>query len=68
MPIFEYRCNKCGHRMEFLERGKTKAKHICENCGSSDLGKLLSGFSVGKGEKSSSGGSETCPTGTCPLS
>jgi len=68
MPIFECKCNKCGHRMEFLEKRKTKAKHVCEKCGSSNMQKLFSGFSVGQGNKSSARGNETCPTGTCGLS
>jgi len=37
MPIFEYKCNKCGRKMEFLEKRKTRAKHICKDCGSSNL-------------------------------
>jgi putative FmdB family regulatory protein len=62
MPIFEYKCNKCGHKTEFLEKSSGKNKHICEKCGSSDMQKLLSSFSVGQ----SSQGSDSCPTGTCP--
>jgi len=68
MPIFEYKCNKCGRSMEFLEKRKTRAKHVCKDCGSSDLQKMLSSFSVGQGDKSSALGNETCPTGTCSLS
>jgi putative FmdB family regulatory protein len=62
MPIFEYKCNKCGRRMEFLEKRKNRAKHACKDCGSSDMQKLFSGFSVGQ----SSQGSDSCSTGTCP--
>jgi len=68
MPIFEYKCNKCGHKMEFLEKTSSGRKHVCERCQSSDLQKLFSGFSVGQGNKSSPRGNESCPTGTCPLS
>jgi len=64
MPIFEYKCNKCGHKMEFLEKNASGRKHVCERCQSSDLQKLFSGFSVGQ----SSQGSNSCPTGTCGLS
>jgi len=66
MPIFEYRCNKCGHKTEFLEKSSSKNKHICEKCGSSDMQKLFSTFSATSSSKS--GGSDSCPTGTCPLS
>ena len=68
MPIVEYECKKCGRRMEFLEKRKTRAKHICKDCGSSNLEKMLSSFSVGQGDKSSVRGNEICPTGTCGLS
>jgi len=63
MPIFEYKCDKCGHKTEFLEKSNSKGKHICEKCGSSDMQKLFSGFSVGQ---SSSQGNDSCSTGTCP--
>jgi len=64
MPIFEYKCNKCGHTMEFLEKSGGKTKHVCEKCGSSDLHKLFSSFSVVESNK----GTGSCPTGTCGLS
>ncbi|HIJ72290.1 MAG TPA: zinc ribbon domain-containing protein [Planctomycetes bacterium] len=67
MPIFEYKCNKCGHEMEFLEKGNSKKKHVCKKCGGSDMKKLFSGFSVGRSD-STSQGADSCPTGTCPLS
>jgi len=63
MPIFEYKCSKCGHKSEFLEKGSGKKKHVCGKCGSSDMKKIFSTFSVGSGSQSTS-----CPTGTCPLS
>ncbi len=64
MPIFEYKCNKCGQKTEFLEKSSSKSKHVCEKCGSSDMQRLFSAFSVGQ----SSQGSGSCPTGTCGLS
>jgi putative FmdB family regulatory protein len=68
MPIFEYKCNKCGQKTEFLENSNSKNKHVCKECGSVDMQKMLSGFSVGQssqGHNSCSTG--TCPTGTCGL-
>ena len=41
---------------------------VCEKCGSSDMGKLFSGFSVGHGSNPVSQDNSSCPTGTCPLS
>jgi len=64
MPIFEYKCRKCGHKIDILEKSSVKIKHICEKCGSSEMQKLFSGFSVGKGGQSGN----SCPTGTCSFS
>ena len=64
MPIFEYKCQKCGHKIDFLEKSSGKIKHICEKCGSSKMQKLFSGFSVGKVDQSNN----SCSTGTCPFS
>jgi len=64
MPIFEYKCQKCGHKIDFLEKSSSKGKHICEKCGSSKMQKLFSGFSVGKCDISNN----SCPAGTCPFS
>jgi putative FmdB family regulatory protein len=41
MPIYEYRCEKCGQVNEFLILGK-QGQLLCKQCGSSDLTKLLS--------------------------
>ena len=67
MPIFEYKCNRCGHKMELLEKSSSSRKRVCERCQSSDLQKLFSGFSIGQGDKSALRGNESCPTGTCGL-
>jgi putative FmdB family regulatory protein len=64
MPIFEYKCNKCGHTTEFLEKRGGKNKHVCRKCGTSDMQKLFSGFSVGQSNQQKN----VCPTGTCGLS
>jgi len=41
MPIYEYRCGKCGQVNEFLILTKQEQVH-CKQCGSEDLTKLLS--------------------------
>ena len=66
MPIFEYRCSKCGHVTAFLEKPNTRPPHACEECGSKDTEKVFSTFAAKSGTSSSS--SSSCPTGTCPLS
>ncbi len=67
MPIFEYKCNDCGHVMEFLEKSDSAKKHTCERCSGSNLQKLLSSFAVGQ-SKSSNQTCESCPSGPCPTS
>jgi len=68
MPIFEYKCKNCSHITEFLERADFQGEHICDNCGGRKMGKLLSTFSAQISGSSSLTSSDSCPTGTCPLS
>lgn len=67
MPIFEYRCEDCGTRFEFLQRGKDTPE--CPLCGSKSLKKLLSRFSASvQGGASGGNGGGTCAAcsgGTC---
>jgi putative FmdB family regulatory protein len=44
MPIFEYTCESCGHRFEYLTRASHEA--ACPACDSSALSKQLSTFAV----------------------
>ncbi len=64
MPIFEYRCQNCGHVTSFLEKAVAKFPHACEKCGSTETAKVFSTFAPQSGKT----GSSSCPTGTCPLS
>ena len=41
MPIYEYRCDKCGLMNEFLIMKREEALR-CKQCGSEDLTRLLS--------------------------
>ncbi len=66
MPIFEYRCKKCGHVSSFLEKADSTKSHACEECGSKTTEKVLSTFAARTAAASGSG-SASCPTGTCPL-
>ena len=45
MPIFEYRCQSCGHHFEYLTRAGGEA--TCPACESQALTKQLSTFAVG---------------------
>jgi len=42
MPIYEYRCNRCGKVQEFLIIRNSEQKIVCPNCGSSDMERVLS--------------------------
>ena len=67
MPLFDYRCQECGHLTEFLESPDSDARHQCEHCGSERVAKVISAFAIRRKGSTSSEGSR-CPTGTCPLS
>ena len=64
MPIFEYKCTKCGHVTEVLARSGA-AKPKCAKCGSGATEKLLSSFAAQSATPSKRCAS--CPDGTCPI-
>ncbi len=68
MPLFEYRCKKCGHINEVLVFGSEKPELVCEKCGSKKLEKIMSSFNARVNDSFGSSGTPTCPTGTCSLS
>jgi putative FmdB family regulatory protein len=45
MPIYEYRCRKCGAEFETLVRNADDAKELtCPSCGAADAQKRMSVF------------------------
>jgi putative FmdB family regulatory protein len=42
MPIYEYRCQSCGHELEKLQRMSDAALTDCPECGKSTLKRLVS--------------------------
>jgi putative FmdB family regulatory protein len=75
MPVFEYRCAKCGHVMEVLQKGRNAETLACEKCGGTEMNKLLSGFAVGRASESPACDSCSslpacggCVGGSCPMS
>jgi len=59
MPIYEFRCHKCGHRFEKLcSMGENGAGLQCPECSSPGPKRVMSGFS-----KKSAGGTETAGGG-----
>ncbi len=62
MPIFEYRCGKCGHEFETLISSSSKPE--CPKCGSSKLDKKLSVFAA-QTQTAQSRQATPMPCGTC---
>lgn len=42
MPIYEYRCDKCGHDLEVLQRTSDEPRRECPKCKEPALRKLVS--------------------------
>ena len=42
MPIYEYRCESCGHQQEFLQKVSDAPLTVCPNCGKTTFTKMLS--------------------------
>ena len=42
MPIYEYRCQSCGHQQEFLQKVSDAPLTTCPQCKQPSLSKLLS--------------------------
>ncbi|TQV81421.1 FmdB family zinc ribbon protein [Aliikangiella coralliicola] len=42
MPIYEYKCTACDHRMEKLQRMSDDPLKVCPECNEPELSKLVS--------------------------
>ncbi len=42
MPLYEYRCEACGHQFEKIQRFSDDPISVCPSCGSGPVVKLLS--------------------------
>ncbi len=45
MPIYEYQCTKCDHKLEALQKMSEKPLLVCPSCGKRGLSKLVSAAS-----------------------
>ena len=41
MPIYEYRCDKCGHQQEFLQKVSDAPLTVCTKCGAPSFSKMV---------------------------
>ena len=48
MPLYEYQCNNCHRRVTIFVRDLSGSSISCPNCGSTELNRLFSSFSIGK--------------------
>jgi putative FmdB family regulatory protein len=62
MPIFEYKCSKCGKEFEKLIFGNQKV--ACPGCGSDDVKKKFSVFGM-SGVDNPTSGCTSCSSSSC---
>ena len=70
MPIYEYQCQACGHKLEALQKLSDEPLKDCPECKKSDLQKMISAagfhFKGGGGyETGFNGGGSCCGGGSC---
>src|SRR5450432_26708 len=41
MPIYEYRCESCGHQQEFLQKVSDATLTVCTKCGKPTFSKMV---------------------------
>ncbi|MFC1919275.1 zinc ribbon domain-containing protein [Chloroflexota bacterium] len=46
MPLYEYRCKKCGRNFETLARSAHDAEPKCPLCGSEEVERTVGSFSI----------------------
>jgi len=57
MPLFEYKCGKCGAKFEKLVFGAAPDRLVCPKCGAEEATRQLSTFATGGGSCSTSASS-----------
>ncbi|MBI5568772.1 MAG: zinc ribbon domain-containing protein [Desulfomonile tiedjei] len=63
MPIFEFKCERCGHEFESLVFSSETRAPVCPSCGSSEAKKVFSVFSCGGIDKKISASCSSSHTG-----
>ncbi|MCU0573600.1 MAG: zinc ribbon domain-containing protein [Syntrophobacteraceae bacterium] len=68
MPIYEFRCAKCGHIQEFLFTSSSESAELtCPECQGDELERVLSqvSYSMGSSSSEKSASSPCATTRTC---
>ncbi len=66
MPIYEYRCQSCGHQVEVMQKMSDAPLEECPACHGHEMKKLISAGSHSFKEKEVGCGGGACGTGGCP--
>jgi len=64
MPLYTYKCKKCGHEEEALVIGGRGEPKKCEKCSSKQLERRFGKFSCG-GDNSGKSSGSSCNASTC---
>ena len=57
MPIYEFRCDSCGHSFEELIFRQSEVEQlVCPKCGKQQVNRLMSAFSSTSGSSAGTGG------------
>lgn len=64
MPLFTYKCKKCGHEKEYLVIGSKGEPEKCQNCSGKKLERKLGKFSCGGSNPGKQSGS-SCSASSC---
>jgi putative FmdB family regulatory protein len=46
MPLYEYRCDACGHQFEVIQKFSDAPVSVCRKCGAGPVQKLLSSAAI----------------------
>jgi putative FmdB family regulatory protein len=61
MPIYDFRCSKCGHKFTVLTGMSERDRVVCPQCGAKEVEQLITGCSVRTGSGCSGGGKSGMP-------
>ncbi len=65
MPLYEYKCETCGHRFEVLQRMGASSQGVsCPQCGGFEVKRLVSTFASSvSGSAPATSSASSCATG-----